>query len=102
MDGFPEGYGEKVTGESWVMRDLWRTTNMAYGARLGLASYPKRLKSSGVKRLLERALWEQGLRHSLPQGIRRHEWKAPTASESSTKATQNGHAANQCRDNDGT
>ena len=73
---FREGYGEKVTGESWVMRDLWRTTNMAYGARLGLASYPKRLKSSGVKRLLERALWEQGLRHSLPQGIRRHEWKA--------------------------
>ena len=58
------------------MRDLWQTTNITYGAKLGLASYPKRLKSSGVKRLLERALWEQGLRHRLPQGVRRHDWKA--------------------------
>ena len=62
---FRESYDEKVTGESWVMRDLWQTTNITYGAKLGLASYPKRLKSSGVKRLLERALWEQGLRRRL-------------------------------------
>ena len=27
-------------------------------------------------RLLERALWEQGLRHPLSKGVRRHEWKA--------------------------
>ncbi|MGB6530535.1 MAG: hypothetical protein WBF33_20715, partial [Candidatus Nitrosopolaris sp.] len=26
--------------------------------------------------LLERALWEQGLRHPLSKGVRRHEWKA--------------------------
>jgi hypothetical protein len=43
---------------------------------LGLATYPKKLKSSGIKRLLERALWEQGIRHPLREGIRRHEWKA--------------------------
>ena len=73
---FRESYGEKVTCESWVMRDLWQTTNITYGAKFGLASYPKGLKSSGVKRLLERALLEQGLRHLLPQGIRRHDWKA--------------------------
>ncbi|MGB6592866.1 MAG: hypothetical protein WBE68_15310 [Candidatus Nitrosopolaris sp.] len=32
--------------------------------------------STGIKRLLERALWEQGLRHPLAKGVRRHEWKA--------------------------
>ena len=58
------------------MRDIWQTTNIDYGARLGLATYPKRLKSSGIKRLLERALWEQGLRHPLKDKERRHERKA--------------------------
>ncbi|PWU80260.1 MAG: hypothetical protein DLM72_13080 [Candidatus Nitrosopolaris wilkensis] len=68
--------GEKITGESWVIRDIWQTTNITYGANLGLATSPKKLKSSGIKRLLERALWEQGLRHPLPDGMKRHEWKA--------------------------
>jgi hypothetical protein len=73
---FREYYGEKITGESWVMRDLWQTTNITYGANLGLATCPKKLKSSGIKRLLERALWEQGLRQPLASGARRHDWKA--------------------------
>ncbi|HEY7573326.1 MAG TPA: hypothetical protein VH796_18350 [Nitrososphaeraceae archaeon] len=73
---FRSSYGEKITGDSWVMRDIWQTTNIDYGARLGLATYPKKLKSSGIKRLLERALWEQGLRHPLKDKERRHEWKA--------------------------
>jgi hypothetical protein len=73
---FREYYGEKITGESWVMRDLWQTTNITYGANLGLATCPKKLKSSGIKRLLERALWEQGLRQPLSSGARRHDWKA--------------------------
>ena len=47
-----------------------------YGANLGLATCPKKLKSSGIKRLLERALWEQGVRHPLQKGAKRHEWKA--------------------------
>jgi hypothetical protein len=73
---FRSSYGEKINGESWVMRDIWQTTNIDYGARLGLATCPKKLKSSGIKRLLERALWEQGLRHPLKDKERRHEWKA--------------------------
>jgi hypothetical protein len=73
---FRMDYGERITGESWVMRDLWQTTNIKYGAKLGLATCPKKLKSSGIKRLLERAIWEQGLRQPLPKGVRRHEWKA--------------------------
>jgi hypothetical protein len=73
---FRAGYGEKITGESWVMRDIWETTNIDYGAKLGIATCPKKLKSSGIKRIVERALWEQGLRQPLTPGIKRHEWKA--------------------------
>ena len=73
---FRASYGEKITGESWVMRDIWQTTNIDYGAKLGLATCPQKLKSSGIKRIIERALWEQGLRQPLSKGVRRHEWKA--------------------------
>ena len=73
---FRSSYGEEISGESWVMRDIWQTTNVTYGANLGLATCPKKLKSSGIRRIIERALWEQGLRKPLAQGIRRHEWKA--------------------------
>ena len=44
--------------------------------RSGLAKRPQKLKSSGIKRLIERALREQGIRHPLESGQRRHEWKA--------------------------
>jgi hypothetical protein len=72
---FRASYGEMITEESWVRRDLWQTTNMNYGARWGLATNPKKLQSIAVKRLLDRALWEQGIRHVLPSGKKRHEWK---------------------------
>ncbi|MGH9977267.1 MAG: hypothetical protein ACRD8Z_15745, partial [Nitrososphaeraceae archaeon] len=73
---FRSSYGENVTGASWLMRDIWQTTNINYGAKLGLATAPKKLKCGGIKRLLERALWEQGIRQPLPDSVRRHEWKA--------------------------
>jgi integrase len=73
---FRASYGEKITSESWLMRDIWQTTNIDYGAKLGLATCPRKLKSSGIKRLLERALWEQGIRQPLREGTKRHEWKA--------------------------
>ena len=54
-------HGEKITGESWLMRDLWQTTERNYGAKFGVATYPKQLRSLGIKSLLERALKAQGL-----------------------------------------
>jgi len=45
-------YGERITGDSWLVRDLWQTTNQNYGARWGLATNPKRLHSIAIKRLL--------------------------------------------------
>jgi hypothetical protein len=73
---FRISYGEKISDNSWLMRDLWQTSNIDYGAKWGLATNPKKLKSSGIKRLLERALWEQGIRQPLKEGAKRHEWKA--------------------------
>jgi len=68
---FRASYGERIAGDSWLMRDLWQTTNMNYGARWGLATSPKKLKSSGIKRLLERAVCEQGIRKPLIEGVTR-------------------------------
>jgi hypothetical protein len=41
MDGFSCSYGEKITGESWSMHDLWQITNMNYGGKWSLATNPK-------------------------------------------------------------
>jgi hypothetical protein len=47
------------------MRDLW-DTRVAQGR--GLVTKPKKLSSLGVKRLMERAIWAQGLRKKLEPG----------------------------------
>ena len=49
------------------MRDLW-DTRVAQGR--GLVTKPKKLSSLGVKRLMERAIWAQGLRKKLEPGKR--------------------------------
>lgn len=49
---------------------------MNYGAKFCRLLFEKKLKSSGIKRLIEDALWKQGIRHRLAPGIRRHEWKS--------------------------
>lgn len=64
--------GEKISGKSWLMRDIW---NVEKHAR-GLISTPKKLKPAGVKRLIERALHMEGVRSTLPEGQRRHEFQA--------------------------
>ena len=59
------------------MRDLWQTTERNYGAKFGVATYPKQLRSLGIKSLLERALKAQGLVKPLNKENkeRRREWK---------------------------
>ncbi len=67
---FREKHGEVVTKSSWLMRNIWDASEVK-GAIL-----PKKLKSSGVKRLIERALWTQGIRSKLEAGKKRHEFQA--------------------------
>jgi hypothetical protein len=54
------------------MRNIWDTKR---GYMKGLVTASKKLKSSGVKRLMEDALWTQGLRKKLEEGKRRHEFQ---------------------------
>ncbi|MBA3978024.1 MAG: hypothetical protein H0X50_07535, partial [Nitrosopumilus sp.] len=73
---FRESYGENISGETWLMRDLWKTATMAYGAKLGLAKHPLPLKKRGVKSLINRAINKQNVRPLLEGGQKRHEFKA--------------------------
>jgi uncharacterized coiled-coil protein SlyX len=72
---FRASYGEEITGESLLMRDLWETSNIKYDAKKGLATNPKPWKSHSIERTLSRALLEQNLRQPLRNGDRRHEFK---------------------------
>ena len=73
---FRRSYGEKITENSWLMRDIWQTTNVKYGANWGLATIPKKLESVAIKRIIDRALRIQGIRQNLVEGQKRHEFKA--------------------------
>src|SRR5215213_5186197 len=57
--GYREASGEKVTGKSWIMRDLWATLDPRINGSINI---PRKKKSSGIKRLIENAWYSQGLR----------------------------------------
>lgn len=63
--------GESVSNESWILRNLWDVTTPSGGPR-GLVSIPKKLKHTGVKSLVERALRSQGIRNQLDEGKKRY------------------------------
>jgi integrase len=69
--------GEEITGESWLMRNMWQTTEFIYGAKWGLVKYPKKLESIGLKSLIERAIKSQGIiKKPLVENEKRREWKS--------------------------
>jgi integrase len=67
--------GEHVTKNSWVMRDLWNASKLPKKEEKGKINEPIKLQSIGVKRLVERALWAQGVRTTLETGKKRHEFQ---------------------------
>jgi hypothetical protein len=76
-------YGEEITRESWVIRNNFKTSDMKRntpaengGGINGRAEKPRQLTVAALNRLLVRALYEQGLRESLEEGEKRHQWKA--------------------------
>ena len=71
--GYRQNGSECISENSWVMRDLW-DTRVAQGR--GLATVPQKLSSLGLKRLMERAIWAQGLRKKLEPGKKRHPYQA--------------------------
>ena len=73
---FRASCGEKITGESWLVRDIWKSTNVKFQNRGGLATVPRKLRSSGIRSIISRAEWEQGIREPLTNGKKRHEFQA--------------------------
>jgi hypothetical protein len=67
---------DKITDESWIIRDAWKITNITLGGRRGVAKDPKKLRERGLRRMMERALKVQGVRTELPEGKRRYEVNA--------------------------
>lgn len=70
---YREKSGEIISPNSWLMRNLWEVTKPG---GFGLVTVPQKMKSSGIKRLLERAQWAQGLRKKLEHGKKRREFQA--------------------------
>jgi integrase len=66
-------WGEEITGDSWLMRNYFRTADVKRplnksgdkrGGATGVPKKPKKFTSSSMNRMLLRALYEQGLRES--------------------------------------
>jgi hypothetical protein len=74
---FRRYHGENITGESWLVRDIWQTSDVKIkrGGRTGLATHPQKITIDAIKVIIIRALYEQGVREALPEGQRRHEFK---------------------------
>jgi integrase len=70
---YRQSCGENIDENSWLMRDLWDTSVPQVR---GLITMPRKLKSSGIKRLIERGLIAQGLRKKLENGKKRHPYQA--------------------------
>ncbi|MGD1838291.1 MAG: hypothetical protein ACPKPY_09590 [Nitrososphaeraceae archaeon] len=60
---FRKQAGEKITKDSWIMRDLWQTSNTKNKSNekliLEKIKNPTRLKHTGIKSLIERGLYAQ-------------------------------------------
>jgi hypothetical protein len=83
-------YGEPITGDSWVMRNMFGvadlkrqerpattgSTKRTRGGPMVKVTNIKQLKIKTISRMLIRALYEQGLRESLEDGERQHEFKS--------------------------
>ncbi|MHB8602824.1 MAG: hypothetical protein ACYC6W_03135 [Nitrosotalea sp.] len=69
---FRKSHGETISAKTWILRDAF---DLEKSSR-GMASVPQQLQSTGLKRLIERALWGQKLRKPLEDGKKRHEFKA--------------------------
>ena len=69
---FRKSHGERIGNDSPAIRDLFHPDKLGRGE----PHMPKRLKSTGVKRMIEDALTGTGIRTPLEAGKRRHEFQA--------------------------
>ena len=73
---FRKLHGEKISGDSWLIRDTWQKLDKRHGHRIGLAEYPKRLDSEGIRRMIYDAWKVQGVIQKINGENRGHEFKS--------------------------
>jgi integrase len=73
---FRQSYDEKITPDSWLMRNTWKKVNVKQGSRAGLAKKPIKFQSAGIRVLMGRAWHIQNIRGILEEGEKRHEFKS--------------------------
>lgn len=75
---FRELHGEKITGESWLIRDQWQKISKAHGHRIGQAGKPKKLDAEGIRRLIYDSWKIQGILtvHEPDSGEKQHPFKS--------------------------
>lgn len=61
---FRASFGEQITGESWLMRDLWQIKSQRFGNYLGLAKNPQQFSSAGIRMLINDAWKIQGVSYA--------------------------------------
>lgn len=72
---FRQLHGEKITGESWLIRDTWQKIDKQHGHRIGLAKLPKKMDSEGIRRMIYDAWKVQGVLEKSSEK-RNHEFKS--------------------------
>ena len=76
---FRASHGENITGESWLMRDIWQITNLpTHGGPIRLAAHPRKLTVGAIKNIVYRALRSQQIINKLDKEKgdgTRHEFK---------------------------
>jgi hypothetical protein len=66
---------EKITGESWLLRDKFLTTTDRHAANKSMVTNPQKLRVKAIKKLIHHALEVQGIREPLEENEHRHEFK---------------------------
>jgi len=74
---FRELHGEKITPESFLIRDTWQKIDRNHGYRIGLARFPKKMNSVSIRNMIYEAWKVQGVRDKLSNPKqKRHEFKS--------------------------
>ncbi|HEX2406690.1 MAG TPA: hypothetical protein VHJ38_05715 [Nitrososphaeraceae archaeon] len=76
---FRFSHGENISGESWLMRDIWQVTDLpTHGGQIRLAFNPQKLSVDAIKNIIYRALRSQQIIKKLDKENgdgSRHEFK---------------------------
>lgn len=73
---FRQLHGEKINGDSWIIRDTWQKIDKKHGHRIGLAVDPKKLDSEGIRKLIYNAWKIQGVIEKSVGKNRNHDFKS--------------------------